>query len=191
MISPLISYCQQYQQLSPKFIELIKNSASIFEVDKNTDLESFLAGNLGAFFLINGLIRKYSTFENKEITLGFVFEKDIFGSNIIKECYFEQNRIGLQTLEKTTMVFVPYVLLEKFKMQCKESIVLFDKITRRKLSELNHQSAISRIPNATSRYKMFCKSVPGPDRIQGKFLASYLAIREETLSRIRHHLSIA
>ena len=30
-----------------------------------------------------------------------VFEKDLFGSDIINECYFEHNRIGLQTLEKT------------------------------------------------------------------------------------------
>lgn len=190
MISPLITYCQQHQHLSNKLIERIKNIASIHEVEKNTDLGDFLAGHSGVFFLINGLIRKYSMFENKEITLGFVFEKDLFGSDIINECYFEHNRIGLQTLEKTTVIFVPYVMLEKLKTQCKESIVLFDKIIRRKLSDLNYQSAISRIPNATSRYNMFCKSVPYPDRIQGKFLASYLAMREETLSRIRHHSSI-
>jgi len=92
----------------------------------------------------------------------------------------------LQALEDVDLIAIPHVL----------SNYLFENFTEanivgRKMMELYYRSAeerayICRISSAEKRYKRFLVSFPDLiNRVSLKYIASFLAIRLETLSRIR------
>lgn len=188
MLSHFISYCHKHQPLSPKFIDYIKADARIVEINRNTQIETFASKRPGVLFIITGIVRKYINYKTKEISIDFISENDFIDFT----GQFEQNsnphEIIMQTLEPTKMAYLPYHLLEKLQTECFEYWPLISILRSNKITHLNNQALISRIPNGAERYRMFCNTNSNYRRIAAKYLASYLAMREETLSRIKNGL---
>ena len=92
----------------------------------------------------------------------------------------------LQALEDVDLVAIPHVLSEHLYENFPEA-----NIVGRKMMELHYRSAeerayLCRISSAEKRYKRFLLSFPDLiNRVSLKHIASFLAIRLETLIRIR------
>ncbi|WP_316851675.1 Crp/Fnr family transcriptional regulator [Pedobacter agri] len=185
MVTPFISYCKANHTLSPKFIKLIRSDAYILEVSRHQDLTQILQDTDSTFFLSSGLIRKYIEHQGKDITLDFLSEDNLLDSDLFKYQYLEGQELRLRALEDSRLIVMPHALINKLLRHCPESGFILKTLMTRKIYQLNEQAALSRIPDASSRYQIFCSLFSNPKRIPGKYLASYLGMRQETLSRIK------
>ncbi|RZJ70804.1 MAG: Crp/Fnr family transcriptional regulator [Flavobacterium sp.] len=185
MVTPFISYCKANHPLSTKFIKLIRSDAYILEVSRHEDLTQLLQGTDSTFFLSSGLIRKYIEHQGKDITLDFLSEENLLDSDLFKYHYLEGQELRLQALEDSRLIVMPHVLIKKLLRHCPESGFVLKTLMMGKIYQLNQQSALSRIPDASARYQIFCSLFSNPKRIPGKYLASYLGMRPETLSRVK------
>ena len=112
------------------------------------------------YLLIKGVVRGFIKDENKEITTWITGENELVG---LEYCsidylykYFPETNI------------VARIMLEEIYRAAEE------------------RAYISRIPSAEKKYKRFIETSPElVNRISLKYIASYLSMTQETLSRIR------
>lgn len=160
----------------------------MIEVDRDFILNETFSKNNGIFFLSGGMIRKYASYKGKEITVDFAFENDLLCSKIIHEYFFGNEQVYLQAIERVSLIFIPSSLLDKLRIHYDEFLGLVEKLNASRTINSEQRAAICRLPDATERYLMFESINETPTKIPGKYVASYLAIREETLSRIKGNL---
>lgn len=137
------------------------------------------------YLIKKGLVRGYFVRESTEITTWVDSENEIFTS-ITGFFRHEKSRENIQSLEDTHCDYLEYedyqYCLSKFPEIRKIHRILLENYYV--LAE--HRVYLARIPNARNRVKFFIEHSK-PDvinRIPKKHLASFLAIRPETLSRI-------
>lgn len=135
---------------------------------------------------MKGVVRGYIKHNNKEITTWLNAENEIVGS-ISNFGLPEQAAIEyVQAIEDAVFVEIPYVSVE----YAYENFIEINVIGR-KLLEENYRGAerrafICRLPTAEKKYQHFIATKPGlVNRISLKYIASYLGMTIETLSRIR------
>lgn len=136
-------------------------------------------------YIIKGLVRVYDTNIERDRTTWFLTENDFF-----MPAYYiltkENNYNNFEALEKT-------VVLESTYKQMEEVYEQFHKLEHfgRRLIEsyfVRYMSSTDSIlfQSAEDRYNTFVKNKPELlNRVSLKFIASYLGISQETLSRIR------
>ncbi len=140
-------------------------------------------------FIERGLVRYYIPGEETEVTFGFSFENEFMSAY---DSFLTQNPSGYQieTLAPTVLWQLTYGDLQEIYTQtdignelgryAAES--LFLKKSKRELSLLNE--------NATKRYLNLFKDRPQLIRqIPLKYIASYIGITPQALSRIRKQIS--
>lgn len=136
-------------------------------------------------FIIKGLVRVYYVKEEKEITNWFLTENMMFASTY--SIYTgKKNYVNYEALEDTIVLRVNYSVLESYydKYQSLEHLgrviiqfyyAMFIKKTYDVLSL-----------TAEEKYQMFLKEHGElVSRIPLRYIASYLGIKQETLSRLR------
>ena len=137
------------------------------------------------YFIYKGLLRIYYTKEEKEITNLFVTENQmIMGAyNIITG---NKNYSNYEAFEETYVLKINYDLLESFYLKYHSLEHL-----GRKLIELYYTTFMKKtydvlFLSAEERYHIFLKeNADLLNRIPLRFIASYLGIKQETLSRMR------
>ena len=137
------------------------------------------------YFILKGVIRAYIKEDNKEITTWINEENELitsiraFGLDIPAEEY-------LQALEETELVAIPNELTEYLYANFPEANIIGRKLLEENYRGAEERAYISRIPLAQKRYQRFIETRPGLiNRISIKYVASYLGMTLETLSRIR------
>ena len=137
---------------------------------------------------MKGVVRSYIKDDKTEITTWMAKENEVVGT--IRNLWLEGgSEEYLQAIEDVDLIAIPHTL----------SDYLYDNfpganIVGRKMMELYYRTAeerayLCRISSAEKRYKRFLISFPGlVNRVSLKYIASFLAIRLETLSRIRAKL---
>ncbi|RZK18172.1 MAG: Crp/Fnr family transcriptional regulator [Pedobacter sp.] len=190
MVTPFISFCKANHPLSKKFIDLIMSEAYILDVSRHDELTNVLLESDGAFFLSSGLIRKYILHEGKDLTLDFLNEENLLDADLFSHRYLGAEELRLQALEDCRLIVMPHALINKLLRKCPESGLVLKTLMTRKIYQLNQQAALCRVPDASSRYELFCNLFNNSKRIPGKYLASYLGVRQETLSRIKANLQL-
>jgi CRP-like cAMP-binding protein len=184
---PLIKYLNELQPLRKEVIELVKTETFRVSVHKNDILPCFNEVNGDClFFVIKGLVRAFVVDEGKDITAWLTDENHLIGSirnpGTLKPTYEEQ----YQALEDSELLILPYRFIDDMYTQFPETNVLGRKLLAIHYHMSQERSILSRIPSAEVRYKQFKIGHPTMKfRVPLKFLASYLGMRIETLSRIR------
>lgn len=183
----LIEYLNHLQPLSNEIIERAK--AEIFKVSvrKNDILPCIndLNGDC-LFFIIKGLIRGFIVDEGKDITAWLTDENHLIGNIRNPGTLIPTYEEKFQALEDSELLILPYRFIDELYHQFPETNVLARKILAIYYHISQERSILSRIPSAEARYKQFKTGHPTmKHRVPSKYLASYLGIRIETLSRIR------
>ncbi|HMR92869.1 MAG TPA: Crp/Fnr family transcriptional regulator [Chitinophagaceae bacterium] len=137
------------------------------------------------YFIHKGLLRAYIKYAGKEITTWINPENEITTS-IRSMSNNEPSREYIQALEDSDLIVIPYTALQ----QLYDNYPVMNTIGRIVLEEYyggaEDRAFISRIPNAEMRYDHFLRSSPElATRVPSKYIASYLGMTEETLSRLR------
>jgi len=183
----LIEYLNDLQPLRKEIIDRAKAETFKISVRKNDILHcvNHIDGDC-LFFIIKGLVRGFIVDEGKDITAWLTDENHLIGSirnpGTLIATYQEQ----YQALEDSELLILPYRFIDDIYEKFPETNILARKLLAIHYHLSQERSILSRIPSAEARYKQFKIGHPTIKfRVPLKFLASYLGMRIETLSRIR------
>ena len=185
----IIFYLNSIFPLGPKLKSfLIENIKSCYY--RKSELISKEGEICDKLYLIKkGMVRGYFVSDGEEITTWIDTENEIFTS-ITGFFRNEKTREYIQTLEDTHCDYLDY---EDYKY-CLNNFPEMRQINRILLEEYymmaEHRVYLARIPNARKRLQFFMENCK-PDivrRIPKKYLASFLSMRPETLSRLLREL---
>lgn len=137
------------------------------------------------FFILNGALRAYYIHEDKEYTDWFMFENmfacslsAFFGAVPSPQC--------IETLEATDVLILTRQQLEDVCKKHHDMSLLNSRILSHSLVTLQTGFIDQRFKTAPERYVLLLEHYPEViRRVPLKYIASYLGVSQETLSRIR------
>ncbi|PWS33786.1 Crp/Fnr family transcriptional regulator [Pedobacter paludis] len=183
--SPLISIFKKFHPLNDEIELRINQHTFPVSYKKNKFLVSPVDRNKYLFLIVKGVVRGFIKDGKTEITTWIAKENEVVGT--IRNLWIEgDSEEYLQALEDVELIAIPHVLSDYLYENFPEA-----NIVGRKMMELYYRSAeerafLCRISSAEKRYKRFLVSFPDLiNRVSLKYIASFLAVRLETLSRIR------
>lgn len=138
------------------------------------------------YLLIKGVVRGFIKDENKEITTWITGENELVGSIRglgLPPIVSEEN---IQVIENAQLVGLEYCSIDYLYKYFPETNIVARIMLEEIYRAAEERAYISRIPSAEKKYKRFIETSPElVNRISLKYIASYLSMTQETLSRIR------
>ena len=142
------------------------------------------------YFISDGILRGYYTKDDKEITSNFLFGPTIFTDlNTVRNNI--PTKMNMQAITKVECLVAPFSELEKLTFQYEKIESIFMKFVEHLylIGLLRQHSFIFDSPQ--ERYlKLFRERPKVISSIPLQYIASYLGIQPETLSRIRKRIVI-
>lgn len=137
------------------------------------------------YWIVKGLVRQYYFKNKKEVTEYMAAENTIVMS--IESLFREQPSLQIiQALEPTLVYVLPKAGLEAVAMRSVNIQILYRKILEESLIISQQRADMLRFESAQDRYQKFVKSSPQLVlRAPLVYIASYLQMTPETLSRVR------
>ncbi len=185
--SHLFSFLEKFAQLSEEEKQRLFTISEVRQVSKGTFLEKPGRKATQLRFVFSGVYRVYQIMEGKEITSYFhyAFRNPVIGAfeSLLTE---ESSKVYVECLVPGTLIELRY---KDWVTLYKESLS-FTNIARI-FAEKNYVLALERIESlqyqsASDRYALFLKQYPSLlQQIPQHYVASYLGIAPESLSRIR------
>lgn len=136
-------------------------------------------------YIDKGLVRQFYFKHGKEVTEHLGQEQTIVMSieSLFKE---EPTKLQVEALEPTTVYALPKADLERVAMHNVNIQILYRKILEESLIISQIHADLVRFETAQDRYKKLCKLCPQVVlRAPLVYIASYLQMTPETLSRVR------
>jgi CRP-like cAMP-binding protein len=137
------------------------------------------------YYIQRGMIRQFYYKKGKDVTEHFSHEGNM-AVNIESLYHNQPSHLYMETIEDSVIYFILYSKLEKLCRQYPDISLLYERIIE-KLLIISQQKADSwRFETAHERYERFCKDYPEEvKRAPGSYIASYLLMTPESLSRVR------
>jgi CRP-like cAMP-binding protein len=188
MVTILQKYIDQFIDLPAEELEALINSIEVRSVDKKVRLTDINETEKYLYFVIKGLARKFFYKGKEEIITQIAKEGELISSSV---SYFSGMPSGyvIETIEPTTF----YSLHHDKAEQLYSRYPKLERLSRLVITELFLQKEVwelERIRYSTKeRFLRFMTDNPELfQRVPQKYLASYLNIKPETFSRLKHLL---
>lgn len=183
--SPLIDLFEFILPISDEIKRIINRDTYRVNFKKGKYIVSPLDRNKNLFFIVKGVVRGYVKDDEKEVTTWISKENDVIGT--IKNLWLtEDSDEYLQALEDVELICIPHFMSEYLYANYKEANFVGRVLAERYYQCAQDRALLCRLSSAEKRYKRFLETNAGlEDRIALKYIASFLGIRLETLSRIR------
>lgn len=138
-----------------------------------------------AFFLVKGAVRGYIKEGQKDSTTWITVENEM-----VVAIYSFMNQVptieNMQAIEDCYLLGLSQVNLHKMYDDYFETNILSRKILEKYYSDAEIRALIARLKKAENKYAYFLETYPQlSNRIPLKYIASFLGINLETLSRVR------
>ncbi|MEZ4968868.1 MAG: Crp/Fnr family transcriptional regulator [Flavobacteriaceae bacterium] len=181
----ILIYLNAIVPLSPELKSFLANKIKRTVFTKNEIINT--AGEIcnRLYVIKKGLVRGYFISDKADVTTWISFDSEIFTS-ITGFFKNEPARENIQCLEDTHCEYLEY---QDFQY-CLKNFPEMREINRIMMVEYyihaENRAFMTRIPNAQKRLKYFLRNADPRmvERIPKKYLASFLTMRPETLSRI-------
>ena len=137
------------------------------------------------YWVVKGLVRQFYYKNKKELTEYMATENSIVMciESLFKE---EPTRLQIQALEPSIIYSLPKADLEQAAIKCVNIQMLYRKILEESLIISQHHADMLRFETAQDRYAKLVKRSPQLVlRAPLVYIASYLQMTPETLSRVR------
>ena len=137
------------------------------------------------YWIVKGLVRQYYYKNNKELTEHMAVENSIVMciESLFKE---KPTHLNIMTLEPSIIYAIPRQQLEKVAMKSLNIQILYRKILEESLIQSQIHADLLRFESAQNRYAKLVKLQPQLVlRAPLVYIASYLQMTPETLSRVR------
>lgn len=137
------------------------------------------------YWVVKGLVRQFYYKNEKELTEYMATENCIV--MCIESLFQEQpTRLQIKAIEPTVMIAMPKAELEAVAMKSVNIQILYRKILEESLILSQHHADMLRFESAQDRYQKLVKDQPQLVlRAPLVYIASYLQMTPETLSRVR------
>ena len=184
-----INTLSQVVKVKPDDFNLFSKKLSLVHLKKNEVWEK--EGRIGQYlgFINKGILRQYHLKDGQEFTEDFFSENDFIG-NYISYLKQEPSTLNIQALEDCELFVITFEDLQKFY----DEIPTVDRfgrlIAERKLIEYHDKTTSFLLDSPEERYYKLIQQKPDlHSRVKQYYIAQYLGIRPESLSRIRkrHH----
>ena len=139
----------------------------------------------GISYIEKGLVRQYYIKNGKEVTEHLGVDHSIFMciESLFKE---EPSHLQVEALEPTLVYILPKAKLEAAAMRNVNIQMLYRKILEESLIKSQVHADLMRFETAPNKYKRLCEMNPQVVlRAPLTYIANYLQMTPETLSRIR------
>ncbi|MGV0923903.1 Crp/Fnr family transcriptional regulator [Empedobacter tilapiae] len=185
----MIKDISKYIPLSKEDIRTISESFSSITIPKNTMLEVENTSTKYLYFIIDGYVRVFYTKEGEERTTqincpsGFITSFQSFITN--SKAYD-----NVQTISECNLLRVTKDSLDKLNKNVKDWGIYGEKIYEQALIYNEDRTRDMILLTAEERYLKLMKTQP--DIIQNvslQYIASYIGIKPESLSRIRRQIT--
>ena len=137
------------------------------------------------YYIDKGLVRQFYFKNNKELTEHIGSDGEIFMciESLFKE---ERTRLQIEALEPSSIYLIPKHRLEQVALHNVNIQILYRKILEESLIISQIHADLLRFETAQNRYLRLCKMKPQVVlRAPLVYIASYLQMTPETLSRVR------
>jgi CRP-like cAMP-binding protein len=184
-LSPVAAFVNFIHPISNEIITYINQHSYALPVERGSYL--LKAGEIcrQLYFIRKGAIRGYIKEGTKEITTWITAENEMVTS-IRGLSSQEPSLENIQAIEHCELVAASFESLQYLYDRYVEINIAGRKLLERYYQDAEERAFISRIPNAGRRYRHFLDTKPNlANRIPLKYIASYLGMTIETLSRIR------
>ena len=142
----------------------------------------------GISYIEKGLVRQYYIKNGKEVTEHLGVDHSIFMciESLFKE---EPSHLQVEALEPTLVYILPKAKLEAAAMRNVNIQMLYRKILEESLIQSQLHADLMRFETAPNKYKRLCEMNPQVVlRAPLTYIANYLQMTPETLSRIRSNV---
>ncbi|HEY8688401.1 MAG TPA: Crp/Fnr family transcriptional regulator [Chitinophagaceae bacterium] len=189
LLSPLLKMLKEIEPLSKKIYHALIENFHDQKIKKGTIIlhEGDVCKKL--WFLANGLLRSYHNIGNKEVTSRIMFKNHIV---ISPGSFFTQTAAteSIEALADSTIVSISFADLQKIYSKFPEFNFHTRIITEQYFYKQEQRLYMLRKREATAKYNFFLENYEGYLKyIPQKYIASFLNIAPETLSRTRSKLS--
>lgn len=189
LLTPLFDSIAAIQPIGDEFRELLEEGFEIIEVPKNHLLSREGQVNNYLFVVVSGLLRYYYLKDGEEICSLFIEESGI-STSIDSFFTRKPSTEYIETLEPCTIARIHHDYLQKMYLQNAESNFAARVITEQFLVRSVERMLLLRKNSAEERYTAFCEQHPELlQRVPLKYIATYLGLTLETLSRVRAKMS--
>lgn len=186
MIEPIIKYLSSIHEVSTELKEALEQNVRIKTYPANTNIlkPGQIANN--ACYILSGLVRSYYIKDSdEEVTTKFLPENTIITS-IFSFYSRKPGNEYITTIEETTIACFHYDNIQKLFKNFHEFNFIMRVVTERYLFFLEIEVYNLRKQSAEDKYAFFEKHFTQLlQRVPQKYIASYLGITTETLSRVR------
>ena len=181
----LFDFFDQFLVLSPEAKELISKTVDYQFFRKNTLILNVGVHNKYMYIIKKGIVRGFFNNDKEEVTLSLWMENETFGdiATYITGSKATKSYEALEDLEVFTIEIAPFrALFEKNHEICNLGRIIVEQFV---LKTERLKNAL-RFTCPEDKLKQFLANRPGLiSRVKLKYIASYLNITPETLSRIR------
>jgi CRP-like cAMP-binding protein len=185
----LLTVLNQLYSLSPEAEEYLRDHVTPCTVAKRKLLlkEGMTCEHI--YFIVKGALRGFTREGVKDITTWITVENELVSSILSLD---EQVKAieNIQALEKCELLSLRLAELETMYERFPECNILARKILQRYYADAEKRAFIARLTKAENKYRYFLmRHQTLSNRIPLKYIASFLGVTLETLSRIRKRFS--
>ncbi|MCU0388086.1 MAG: Crp/Fnr family transcriptional regulator [Chitinophagaceae bacterium] len=174
-----------YQNIPDAFKNYLFEGSSVKSYRKETILSKQGESMTNFFMVESGIIRALYSNGNSSITTEFYFEGEMV-TCFIPAYTGEEMMQSLQAITDTTIRCCPIDIFKERLLARPDVRNFFDKIIAVFMFEQQHRSQIFRTSTAIERYDHLLRNYPEYlELIPLKYLASFIDMKRETLSRMR------
>jgi CRP-like cAMP-binding protein len=188
MLATLYNYINNIHPISADVINALDSSFEIIEVPKKQLLLKDGETCDYLYLVLNGLVRLYHIEGDEEVSSLFIEEKYLFNSP--QSFYLRKPGYEfIEALEPTAVARIHYNSLQQLYSMYPELNFIARVITENYFVKSEERLYLLRRKTAEERYRYFIDRYPTLlQRVPLKYIASYLGITMETLSRIRNKI---
>jgi CRP-like cAMP-binding protein len=189
-VSSLITILNYFHPLSEGVVKFLKEHAHSVSFNKGELLLE--AGQVceHIYFIKKGVVRGFIREGKKEITTWITAEGEMVSSILsfeVKGSAIE----NMQAIEDCELLAMTLADLQDLYQQFPEFNIVGRKLLQQYYSDAERRAFIARLTNAETKYKQFLNRYSHlGNRIPLTYIASFLGITLETLSRVRRKLSM-
>ncbi|MFT3936697.1 MAG: Crp/Fnr family transcriptional regulator [Chitinophagaceae bacterium] len=188
-VSALVQVLNYLHPISPEIAEyLSKHTSSILVRKKKLLLKPGMMCN-HLYFIKKGALRGFAKEDNKEITTWITAENEMVTS-IARLSKYQPSREYIQAIENSELLCMHLDDLENLYNAFPAFNIVGRKLLQTYYGHAEERAFVARVTKAEDKYRYFIENQQHlVNRIPLTYIASYLGITLETLSKVRSRLA--
>ncbi len=189
-ISSVITALDYFHPLSQNIKDYFRKHSYVCSVRKGKLL--LKAGDIceRIYFIKKGAVRGFIKEGKKDITTWITAENEVVSSISTLDMRAPALE-NMQAIENCELLALTFADFQNLYIECPEFNIVARKILQKYYQDAEGRAFIARLTKAENKYRLFIKRYGHlANRIPLKYIASFLGITLETLSRVRKKLSL-